>query len=228
MNTAASTALEIMRTNSLPMLLEQEIERFILGGDWAPGQRLNEKELALRFGVSRGPVREALRSLEAAGLVEQVPNRGVFLRRLSWGEAADVYGVRAALFGYAGQLLAARATDATIARLRQFLADMDDAVAAEDFERYVPINFAFHEYIVREAGNAALAAHYLALIKQLRLYRTRNLMFGDSIAVSNAEHHAMVAAIADHDPARAYAAHFAHVEQAKQRLAVAVGALDNS
>jgi DNA-binding GntR family transcriptional regulator len=79
------------------MLLEREIERVILGGEYGPGDRINEKELALRFGISRGPVREALRTLEATGLVEQVPNRGVFVRQLSAAQADDIYEVRAAL-----------------------------------------------------------------------------------------------------------------------------------
>ncbi|WP_342362818.1 FCD domain-containing protein [Terrarubrum flagellatum] len=215
------SAIELIRSNSLPMLLEQEIERAVLGGELAPGQRVNEKELATRFGVSRGPVREALRGLEAAGLVEQVPNRGVFVRKLSWAEASNVYDVRAALFGYAGQLLSQRVDAAGVAQLRGFVADMDVAVEAGDFERYVRLNFAFHEYIVRESGNAVLAEQYLGLIKQLRLYRTRNLMLADSVHASNREHHAMVDAIEARDGDRAYRAHFDHVALAKRRLATA-------
>lgn len=215
------SAIELMRSNSLPMLLEQEIERHVLAGDLAPGQRVNEKEFALRFGVSRGPVREALRGLEAAGLVEQIPNRGVFVRRLSWTEASNVYDVRACLFGYAGQLLSQRINDAGVAKLRGFVVDMDEAVERGDFERYVRLNFAFHEYIVHESGNAVLADQYLGLIKQLRLYRTRNLMLADSVHASNSEHHAMVDAIAARDAQRAYRAHFDHVDLAKRRLAAA-------
>lgn len=211
-------AVQILRTSSLPMLLEQEIERVILGGEFAPGDRINEKEIALRFGTSRGPVREALRALESSGLVEQVPNRGFFVRRLSTIQAGDVYDVRAALFGLAGKLLAERITDEGIAKLRTFIADMDAAVTADDFARYVQLNFAFHEFIVIGTGNAALAQQYLTLIKQLRLYRARSLMLGDSMHASHAEHHIMVDAIAARDPARAYAAHVHHVETAKQRL----------
>ncbi len=217
------SALEILRTSSLPMLLEQEIERVILSGEFAPGDHINEKALANRFGTSRGPVREALRSLEATGLVDQVPNRGVFVRRLEWTQVAEVYDVRAVLFGYAGRLLAARVSDGEIAQLEAFVADMDEATAREDFDRYVPLNFAFHEFIVQRAGNAFLAGQYLALIKQLRLYRARNLMFGDSVLASNHEHREMVAAIAARDPSRAEAAHLRHVEQGKLRLMAAVG-----
>lgn len=210
--------VQILRTSSLPTLLEPEIERVILGGEFTPGDRINEMEIALRFGTSRGPVREALRALESSGLVEQVPNRGFFVRCLSTSQAGDVYDVRAALFGLAGKLLAERITAEGIANLRTFIADMDTAVIADDFASYVKLNFVFHEYIVIGTGNAALAQQYLTLIKQLRLYRTRSLMLGDSMAASHAEHHIMVDAIAARDPAKACAAHIHHVEMAKRRL----------
>jgi DNA-binding GntR family transcriptional regulator len=217
------SALDILRTSSLPMLLEREIERVILNGELSPGDRINEKEMALRFGISRGPVREALRALEAAGLVEQVLNRGVYVRRLDCAEAAHIYDVRAVLFALAGGLLAARATPEEIARLRSFLGEMDEAVAHDDGERYLTLNFAFHEFIVCHAGNPVLAAQYLGLVKQIRLYRARNLMNRASISASNEEHHAMVAAIAAGDAATASAAHHAHVAQAKTRL---IGAIE--
>lgn len=214
----AINALDFLKSNSLPMLLEQEIERVILGGGFSPGDHINEKELALRFGISRGPVREALRSLDSSGLVEQVPNRGVFVRTLTSQQASDVYDVRAALFGLAGKLLAERITDEGIARLRTFLAEMDVAVAADDFESYVTINFAFHEFIVENTGNPTLAQQYLTLVKQLRLYRARSLMLGDSMHASHLEHHAMVDAIVARDPERALATHARHVASAKDRL----------
>jgi DNA-binding GntR family transcriptional regulator len=200
------------------MLLEREIERVVLAGEFNPGDRINEKELAIRFGISRGPVREALRSLEAAGLVEQVPNRGVFVRQLSAEQADEIYEVRAALFALAGGLLAQRAADYEIEKLSNFLRSMKEALERDDFASYSRENFAFHEYIVEHAGNRVLAAQYLSLIKQLRLYRARSLMFGNAMKASNEEHCEMVEAIAARDPERAFAAHHRHVAMAKQRL----------
>ncbi|SFI47887.1 transcriptional regulator, GntR family [Bosea sp. OK403] len=211
-------AIELLRDRSLPMLIEQEIERVILGGEYAPGDKINEQALALRFGISRGPIREALRSLDRTGLIDTIPNRGVFVRRLTAAQAAEIYDVRAALFALAGQCLAIRASAADVERLRGHVAAMDEAVARDDFETYITENFALHEAIVTRAGNATLATHYLALVKQLRLYRTRNLMLADSVQASNEEHREMVEAIAARDPARAYAAHFNHVATAKIRL----------
>lgn len=214
----SASAIELLRSHSLPMLLEREIERVILGGEYGPGDRINEKELALRFGISRGPVREALRTLEATGLVEQVPNRGVFVRQLSAAQADDIYEVRAALFALAGRLLASRATDEEVVRLRAFVSAMEGAIARDDFDSYAGENFALHEFIVERAGNGVLATQYLGLIKQLRLYRARSLMFGNAMRASNAEHREMVEAIAARDPDRAHAAHYTHVATAKMRL----------
>ncbi|AYD03650.1 FCD domain-containing protein [Neorhizobium sp. NCHU2750] len=212
------SAVELLRTHSLPMVLEQEILAVLLGGELAPGDHLNEKDLASRFGISRGPVREALRSMESSGLIEQVPNRGFFVRQLTTQQAYDLYDVRAVLFGLAGKLLARRITEKEATRLATFIADMDAATAANDFDSYVPLNFAFHEFIVQNAGNTALAQQYLGLVKQLRLYRTRSLHHVASMHASQVEHHKMVDALIRRDPEEAQRTHHRHVEAAKERL----------
>jgi DNA-binding GntR family transcriptional regulator len=78
------TPLQLVQSSSLPALVQAEIEQLILSGELAAGQRLNESELAIRFGTSRGPVREALRALEECRLVRSEKNRGVFVREISW------------------------------------------------------------------------------------------------------------------------------------------------
>lgn len=220
MSDISSTSRDVtfLRLNSLPMLLEREIESMILDGRLSVGGRVNENQLAAAFGVSRGPVREALRSLEALGLVELLPNRGVFIRRLEIEQVVEVYGVRAALFGYAGQLLARQADPQVIARLRAMLDDMSAAAQAHDFDRYFPLNFEFHDFVVASTGNSVLAAQYRGLVKQLRLYRAGNLMTGNTLELSNEEHARMVDAIAAGDAEAAFRACFDHVERGKERL----------
>src|SRR5688500_7075102 len=122
--------LRILQTVSLTTVLEREIEGLILSGELPPGDRINEIQLAKRFGTSRGPIREATRSLEGRGLVEVVRNRGVFIRRLTVEEALEIYDVRSALFGLAGRLLAGRMTDEILAELRLALKRLDEAAAA--------------------------------------------------------------------------------------------------
>lgn len=219
--TAPDDALTILRTRSLSGVLEREIEKAILDGQIAPGRRVNENHLATRFGTSRGPVREALRALEGLGLVELVPNRGVFIRQPAEEEAIEIYDVRTVLFGLAGKLLAERVTQAEIARLRDYVGQMEAAARARDFERYYPLNLAFHEFIVDACGNATLAAQYRGLVKKLHLFRARSLVQGGGLEVSNSEHRAMVEAIAARDPELAQRAHADHVARAKARLLAA-------
>ncbi|MFN3889662.1 MAG: FCD domain-containing protein [Beijerinckiaceae bacterium] len=213
--------LAVLRTSTLQSVLEKELEKAVLSGELAPGGRVNENALAGRFGVSRGPIREALRALEASGLVHSIPNRGFFVRRLDLDEAAHIYDVRAALFGLAGETLAHCATDKVIAGLNRYIADMDEAARTRDFDAYYPLNLAFHRFIIESTGNPVLAGLYLDLVKQLHLFRARSLGPGGGLSVSNAEHREMVEAVARRDPLAAREAFANHVIRAKRRLLAA-------
>ena len=219
--TETDSALTILRTRSLSGVLEREIEKVILTGQIPPGERVNENQLAVRFGTSRGPVREALRALEGLGLVELIPNRGVFIRQPETDEAVEIYEVRSALFGLAGRLLAERVTDAQCAQLTDYLDKMDIAASSHDFESYYPLNLAFHAYIIDACKNATLAGMYRGMVKKLHLFRARSLVQGGGLDVSNSEHREMVNAIIARDPDRAARAHANHVLAAKARLLVA-------
>jgi DNA-binding GntR family transcriptional regulator len=211
-------ALDQLRSAPLAGVLAEELERMIMAGEIKPGERVNEQQLAQRFNVSRGPVREAVRALEGGGLVEASPNRGAFVRRLSVDEVRELYDIRAALFGLAGKLMAERATPDEIARLETALGEMELAAEARDFDAYYPLNLAFHEMIVDGSGNRTLAGQYRAFVKTLNLFRARSLVQGGGLAVSNREHREMVAAIAARDPTWAHEAHWRHVASAKDRL----------
>lgn len=210
--------LTVVRTVSLTSALEQQLERLIVSGELAPGERLNEIQLAQRFGTSRGPLREATRSLAAKGFVEVVRNRGVFVRQLSIEDALEVYDLRAALLGLAGRLVAQKMTDALLAKLTAQVEAMEDAAKSEDFARYYPLNLEFHRTIVEASGNRILADEYHRFVKKMHLFRARSLVQGGGLAVSNREHREMLEALASGDVERAHATHWRHVEQAKARL----------
>jgi DNA-binding GntR family transcriptional regulator len=216
--TTAEIRVDAPRGAPLSKVLCEAIEGMILSGQMKPGERLNEQQLAQRFGVSRGPVREAIRALEGAGFVEAITNKGVVVRQLTVAEVRELYDVRAALFGLAGRLLAERATAGIVAQLEELLAAMEQAAESRDFDAYYPLNLAFHETIVDGSGNATLAAQYRAFVKRLNLFRARSLVQGGGLAVSNREHREMVTAIAARDPAWAMEAHWRHVAAAKDRL----------
>ena len=98
--------IAILQNHSLTMLVQRELERMVLAGELAAGEKLNELALAERLGVSRGPVREALRALAETGLVRIEKNRGVFVREISVAEADEIYELRATLDQMAGRKLA--------------------------------------------------------------------------------------------------------------------------
>ena len=214
--------LTVVKTVSLTNALEKQIERLIVEGELAPGERLNEIQLANRFGTSRGPLREATRSLEAKGFVEVIRNRGVFVRQLSIEEALEIYDVRAALFGLAGRLLAQKMNDELLAKLNGQLDAMEAAAAKSDFETYYPLNLEFHRTIVESAGNKMLLNEYLRFVKKMHLFRAKSLVQGGGLAVSNREHREMVDALASGDVERAHANCWRHVERAKARLLAAL------
>ena len=207
-----------LRGASLTSVLEREIENLIFSGELPPGERINEIRLSKRFGTSRGPIREATRSLEGKGLVEVLRNRGVFIRRLTLHEALEIYDLRCALFGLAGRLLAARMNDGLLEHLTDLLRQMDEFAEERNFDSYYPLNLAFHNFIVENAGNATLAAEYHGMVKKLHLFRARSLVQGGGLAVSNREHGEIVDALASGDIERAQAACWRHVERAKHRL----------
>lgn len=211
-----ATELEILKSRSLTSLLKGEIERMILEGGFAAGERINENALALRFGVSRGPVREACRALAELGLVELIPNRGVFIRRIERREAEALYDVRAGLFGLAGRLLARTITEEQLAELERLLDRMD--APGHTLDDYYPLNLRLHDCIIEFTGNERLIAAYRQLVKELHLFRARGLVQGGGLAVSNAEHREIVAALRARDPLAAFEAAYRHVESGKRRM----------
>lgn len=211
-------ALSVLRASSLSQILSKELESIILNGSLAPGERLNEKALADRFGVSRGPVREAFRVLHAKGLVEMIPNRGVFVQRITKQDAIEIYDVRAGLFGTACRLLADRLTKPMLAELKTLLARMDEAAVKRDIDSYFPLNISFHSAIVTNAGNGTLAASYFTMVGRLHLFRARGLVHGGGFETSNTEHQAIVESIDSRDPQAAFEAGWAHVQNGKARI----------
>jgi phosphonate utilization transcriptional regulator len=201
--TAAPTVLQLVQSNSLPALVQVEIEQLILRGELAVGQRINESDLALRFGTSRGPIREALRALEESRLVRSEKNRGVFVREISVAEADEIYDVREALDQLIGQRLAERATPDQLRELKAVVVEMDRAAGKQDIKGYHALNLKFHDLLVEYAGNARLTESYRLLTKGLLLFRLRGLQDGGGFAVSNIEHKAVVEAIAAGDGVRA-------------------------
>ncbi|MBC8751357.1 phosphonate utilization associated transcriptional regulator [Paraburkholderia podalyriae] len=204
MHSASVDPIEVVRRHSLTTLVRDEIERHIVDGSLAPGEKLNEADWAARLRVSRGPVREAFRALEQAGLVRTVKNRGVFVRTVSLAEADEIYAVRAVLEEAACRMLAARIDAGKLAVLRDWVDAMRAALASHDHDAYARANVAFHDALVAAAGNSKLYDTYRRLVSELKLFRRAALVVqGDAMAHSLAEHRAILTALASRDAEQA-------------------------
>ena len=228
LSTDAEQAVETRRSQTLVAICETEIERMILDADLELGARINELALAARLGISRGPVREACRSLVQAGLLEARANRGFFVRKLTHAEVVDLYDLRAGLMRLAGQLVAQRITPEQLAQLRDLTAAMDAACAEGETARFQDLNVEFHAALVHAAGNRRLQAVYQGLGKESRLFRRRGLVSKTALEASSREHHAIVDAIASRDATRAAATMEDHILRGKERfLSAASGELED-
>jgi phosphonate utilization transcriptional regulator len=200
------------------MLVEKELERMILAGDLPAGGKLSEASVATLLGVSRGPVREAFRALEASGLVRLEKNRGVFVRQVSVAEADEIYEVRAVLDEFVGRRVAQIATADDIRDLRARVDRMERAAARGDVDAYATANLEFHERLVVLAGNEKLLATYRRLVNELNLYRRATLAQSGTLPVSTREHRDIVDRIAAGQAAAAGRALFDHVMASRERM----------
>jgi DNA-binding GntR family transcriptional regulator len=224
----ATSALEIVRTRSLTSLVQQEIERMILAGQIKAGERLNEQNLATKLGVSRGPIREATRGLERAGLVTAVVNHGVYVRKVSREEAFELYDLRALLTGFACARLAETASVAQRKHLATLVRRMESTAKAGNSTTYYTLNLEFHDALMRYAGNGRAKQIDESLIKEMHLFRQRSLVAPANMLESNAEHQTIVAAIAAGDAEAARRAGEAHVRGGRRRFSGAVPEIENA
>ena len=218
---ATRSTIALVQSSSLSGLVQGELERMILAGELPPGAKLTEMSLAARLGVSRGPLREAFRMLEEAGLVRTEKNRGVFVRDVPLDEAVEIFDLRAAMDELVGRQLARRITPAELAEVRALVGAMERAVEARDPRGYHLLNLQFHDRLVELAGNRKLTAIYRKLIKELSLFRRMNvahLAEGGMLPLSAGEHRGIVAAIAAGNADAAGRAMFEHAMESKQRM----------
>ena len=211
--------IAMLQASSLTSAVQQALERMITLGELAPGDKLNEASLAERLGVSRGPVREAFRMLEEAGLLTLKKNRGVYVRQVPLDEALEIYALRAMMEAEVGALLAVKASAEQIAALQTLLDSMEAAVAASDAPLYFQLNVEFHETLVSFAGNKKMSLLYRRLTRELDLFRRRNLSEQALLSNSIQEHREVLAAIASRDPERAAQTLRSHVLQSRERTA---------
>jgi DNA-binding GntR family transcriptional regulator len=214
--------------------LAATIQARVLSGAIATGTRLRQETLAAEFGVSRTPVREALRKLQASGLVEVLPRRGALVRRPTARDVREAYEVRAELEGLAAALAASRIRDGELRRLREAQELFRHSVASllvwrkrrsdneplrtEAHDEWISANDSFHLAIQEAAGNRRLRTT-LADLHQSFPRDLTWIVLGENAKLLEdnvAQHEAILAAIERHDPVGSRAAMVEHVLRAGQ------------
>ncbi|MGW0734666.1 GntR family transcriptional regulator [Streptomyces sp. NPDC002851] len=184
-----------------------ELRQDIISGRLRPGDRLVERELAERFGVSRVPVREAVRALVTEGFVTFESARRAVVRRLSRTDVAELFGLREALEVYAAGLAAERGTPDDLAELAGLLETAAEATDGGDAERITDVNTRFHDRILAMAGNSLLASVMEPVDGRLRWLTRQNEDWGRLLT----EHRELYEAVASGDAERARRSALDHV-----------------
>lgn len=185
----------------------------IVRGQLAPGERIVERQLSAELSMSRTPIREALKLLEADGLVEISRNRGAQVTAYSPEEARDLFDVISVLEALAAQRLAENIAPLLMARFEGLHAEMLSHYRSASLDAYFDINTAIHDLVVAQCGNPRLAQNHRRLVSRARRGRFLAILDPERWAQSISEHEALMTALRDRDGLAAFAAwriHLAH------------------
>jgi DNA-binding GntR family transcriptional regulator len=216
-----------VQAQSLVDVVAERIEAAIISGALEPGSRLSEQALATSLGVSRGPLREAIRRLEGRKLLERTPNIGVRVAALSLKDLNEILQIREALEGKACALAAQNMTDAEIAGLGKLLDSHAKQASLREGTGYYQEtkDHDFHFRIITGSGNARLAQMLTGdLYYLLRVYRYKSSTNPGRAVEALDEHKAIVEAIARRDSAAAEQAMRAHLRHARQIVEAQIAA----
>jgi len=175
--------------------LREAIEEKIAIGEFEPGMRLDEAQLALRFGASRTPLREALIQLASMGIVELRPRRGAIVAAPDTTSLIEMFEVMAELEGICARLAARRRNGADLKRMHAAHRECSNLVAEKALDAYYYANEELHLAIYLASHNGYLATQALQLHRRLRVYRRLQLRVGDRLNNSFGEHAGVIEAI---------------------------------
>ncbi|MNZ90510.1 HTH-type transcriptional repressor CsiR [compost metagenome] len=222
LNAAAESPLLDEESGTLSDHVFRRIQSAIVRGDIAPGSKISEPELARAYGISRGPLREAIRRLEGQRLLVRVPHAGARVVSLTQAELIELYEIRESLEGMACRLAAERMSEAEIEELRRVLEthQSDEAFQAGRGYYQQEGDFDFHYRIIQGSGNRTLSNLLCNELYQLvRMYRIQFSATPNRPRQAFAEHHRILDAIADRDGELAELLMRRHIAASKRNVA---------
>jgi DNA-binding GntR family transcriptional regulator len=215
---ASRPGLQAVTSALLHEQVARQLRQLILEGVLAPGSRLSERQLGDQLGVSRTPLREALRALAGEGLVELLPRRGAQVARLRPEDVAHIFPVMEALEALAGALACEAMSDAQIKHARGLHQHLVAAYRAGDEDAFFAWNRQIHEHILQGAANPVLLKIYEGLSGQMRRARYMALNNKQQWRQAVAEHETIIAALTDRDGERLSAALSTHLKSKRGKI----------
>lgn len=217
--------LEPIRLDSYKPLRElvcEKIRQAITVGIFKPGERLMEIQLAEEMGVSRTPVREAIRKLELEGFVVMIPRRGTYVADISIKDISEVYEIRTALEILAAGLAAERISDEELKEMQRLLLEIDKYMEEDNLEKIVETDIAFHDVLYQASRNERLGNIISNLREQITTLRGRSMHYPGRLGDTLQEHKLIVESIAKRDVEQAQEAARQHMENAEHTLLKAI------
>jgi len=199
-------------------LVFESLREAIILGRLKPGERLMEVQLAEEMGVSRTPVREAIRKLELDGFVVMVPRKGAYVAGITLKDITDVFEVRAALEAMAAGLAAERITDEEMDQLERSLVQISESHTGDDINAIVKGDTEFHNLIYQASRNQRLVQIITHLQEQIQRFRMTSLSQPGRTKFALDEHKKIVEAISDRNVELAQMLAREHIENAEQSL----------
>lgn len=196
----------------------ETLRNAIVSGILKPGERLMEIQLAEELGVSRTPVREAIRKLELEGFVIMIPRRGTYVADLSIKDINEVYEVRTSLDVLAAGLAAERITEEELEQMERLLVQIGEYIDNGDMDKIVEADSLFHDILYRASRNDRLVGIINNLREQLTRFRSMSMSYPGRLKNTLEEHSRLVEAIAQRDPELAQQRAVEHMENAEQTL----------
>ena len=218
--------LELNMNAYLPLrdVVFNTLREAILKGELKPGERLMELQLASKLGVSRTPIREAIRMLEQEGLAVTIPRRGAEVARMTEKDMEDVLQIRAALDELAVQLATEQITDEQFDALEQARQNFENSLKSDDVKEIAQADVAFHDAIYNATGNAKLVSMLNNLREQMYRYRVEYLKEDESRNRLVKEHEKITRAIKERDVKAAQELSFEHLENQRMGIIQAIRA----
>ncbi|MTI82108.1 MAG: GntR family transcriptional regulator [Firmicutes bacterium] len=200
----------------------ETLREAIIKGNLNPGERLMEIQLAEEMGVSRTPVREAIRKLELDGLVVMVPRKGAYVAGISMKDIVDVLEVRAALDALAARLAAERITDDELDKLEKSIVSISEVSDGKNLDEVVARDTGFHETIYEASRNKKLVQFITHLKEQLQRFRSTSLSIPGRTKEALEEHKQIVEALSERNAELASQLAYQHIENAENSMLSAI------